>query len=67
MKKLIVLLQIVALLAVCPMYVFLEITHAATESSDAGLLIKPKTEIMDTQISNKPEIKTEDTPYMIFK
>ena len=32
MKKLIVLLQIVGLIAVCPVYVFLEITHYTSEN-----------------------------------
>jgi len=36
MKKLAVLLQIVGLLAVCPMYVFLEIRHSGNEKSEAG-------------------------------
>jgi len=69
MKKLAVLLQIVGLLAVCPMYVFLEIRHSGNEKSEAGSdsLIKPKTEVMNTRISNTPVNKSEDIPYMITK
>jgi hypothetical protein len=69
MKKLAVLLQIVGLLAVCPMYVFLEIRHSRNEKSEEGSdsLIKPKTEIMNTRISNTPINKSEEIPYMINK
>ena len=72
MKKLAVLLQIIGLLAVCPMYVFLEIRHSGNEKSEAGSdsLIKPKTpktEVMNTRISNTPVNKSEDIPYLITK
>jgi len=65
MKKLALLLQIIGLLAACPIYVVLEITHAANEkpelSSDS--CIKPKTEIMSTKVSTVPANKTQSTPY----
>jgi hypothetical protein len=53
MKKLAVLLQIVGLLAICPMYVILEIRHSTNEKSQvtSGSFIKPKTEIKSGKVS----------------
>jgi hypothetical protein len=63
MKKLSVLLQIIALLAVCPAYVVLEITHATKQKSAlcSGSGFKPKTEIMSTKVSTDPANKTQST------
>jgi len=63
MKKFIVLLQIVGLLAVCPMYVFLEITHYTGENSNhsSGSFTKPKTEIMSAGDFKIPVDKTQST------
>ena len=63
MKKLTVLLQIVALLAVCPVYVALEITHYTSENSKpgSGSSTKPKTEVMYARDSKIPADKTQST------
>jgi len=63
MKKLTVLLQIVGLLAVCPVYVALEITHYTSENSNpgSGSSTKPKTEIMNSRDSKIPTDKTQST------
>jgi hypothetical protein len=68
MKKLAVLLQIVGILAVCPMYVILEIKHSANEKSEVSSdSFRPKTEIMTTRNSNVPGNKSQNTPYPITK
>ncbi len=60
MKKLAVLLQIVGLLAICPAYVALEITHSKNEKSDVNPeSVSPKTEIMKTRTSNVPGEQSE--------
>jgi hypothetical protein len=63
MKKLAVLLQIIGLLAVCPIYVILEITHSTNVKSELSSvsLINPKTEIMSTKVSTVPANKTKST------
>lgn len=63
MKKLTVLLQIVALLAVCPVYVALEITHYTNGNSElsSGSFTKPKTEIMSPNDSKIPADKRQST------
>ena len=63
MKKLTVLLQIVGLLAVCPAYVALEITHYTSENSNpgSGSSTKQKTEIMSAKDSKIPTDKTQST------
>jgi hypothetical protein len=63
MKKLTILLQIVGLLALCPLYVILEITHSPNENPEpgSGLLIKPKTGIMSARDSKIPQNKTQST------
>jgi hypothetical protein len=65
MKKLAILLQIIGLLAVCPIYVILEITHSTNEKSEvsSGSFVKPLTEIKSTKISTVPDKKTQSTPY----
>jgi hypothetical protein len=52
MKKLAVLLQIVGLLAVCPIYVILEIRHSGIEKSEinSGSSTKSNTEIMESKV-----------------
>jgi hypothetical protein len=61
MKKLAVLLQVIGLLAVCPLYVVLEITHGANEKS--ALSIQPKTETMSPAPSTVPASKAKSTSY----
>jgi hypothetical protein len=68
MKKLAVLLQIVGILAVCPMYVILEIKHSANEKSEVSSgSSRQTTGIMKTGNSNVPDNQSPNTPYPITK
>ena len=68
MKKLSVLLQIVGILAVCPIYVVLEIKHSANERSEVSSApYRQITEIMKTGNSNVPGNKSQNTHYLITK
>ena len=61
MKKLLLLLQITALVAICPAYVALEMTHAAKRISEkpAGSIITTKTENVNTQVSEASKNKIQ--------
>jgi hypothetical protein len=65
MKKLAVLLQIIGLLALCPIYVILEITHSSNKNSEAGQdsSVRQKTEMMNSQLSKLPDNKTQNATY----
>jgi hypothetical protein len=59
MKKLVLILQILGLVTVCPLYVALELTHATNNTSEnpSSSNIKIKSDNKSTQIS--PDIKTK--------
>jgi len=68
MKKLAVLLQIVGILAVCPMYVILEIKHSANDRSEVSSdLNGSKTGNMKTGNSNLPGDKSQNASYPTTK
>jgi len=59
MKKLLLVLQVIGLIAICPAYVALEMTHATNKISEkpASSYITIKTENLSTQIS--PDAKNK--------
>ena len=67
MKKLTVLLQIIGMLAVCPAYVVLEITHYAKEKSavSADSSIKPITKTVSPEVSTVPASEPQSATFYL--
>ena len=65
MKKLVLILQILGIIAVCPVYVALEMTHATggTSEKPSSLYNKIKQEKKSTQISPDTKIKIQGNTY----
>jgi hypothetical protein len=62
MKKLVHAFQILAIVALCPVYIVLEMTHVANATSEnsSGSLIKMKTEVMSTRLSQDTKNKAQN-------
>ena len=65
MKKLAVLLQIIGVLAVCPIYILLEITHSTNQNSvqNQESSIKQSVDVIKRRITTDPANDTQSATY----
>jgi hypothetical protein len=68
MKKLLLILQVIGLIAICPVYVALEMTHTANGISEkpASSFITIKTENLSTQVSSDAKNKIQGSTLEIL-